>query len=512
MTQTTFRLILVEAGLARLAGQLATIVHAGDMIALRGELGAGKTTFARYLLQQLLGNAAAEIPSPTFSLLQTYATPRMEVVHADFYRLEDPDEANELGLEDMAATALTLIEWPEQAEHVLLADRFELLLKDGADPASRLIELSGYGQAAMRLSRLMDVRDFMAAAGWGDAMVTYLQGDASSRTYTRLHRANDSAVLMDAPPQPDGPPVHKGKPYSSVAHLAEDVRPFVAVADALRTRGFATPEIFACDLPRGLLLMQDFGGNILGDMVRSGHDMAPLWRAAVDVLLALRATPVPTSLPVRDQSAHALPTYDLGALEIELSLLPDWYWPLVNGSPMPGPLHDAYTEAWRPVLDRLLALPPAWVLRDYHSPNLMWFDGGSRSPRIGLLDFQDAVRGPAAYDLVSLLQDARIDVPATLEAELLEHYCKRAIAGPTFDRAEFTFAYAALGAQRNTKILGIFARLAKRDGKPGYLQHLPRIWSYLERDLAHPELADLRGWYDQHLPVNDRRKPLGPTT
>ena len=124
---------------------------------------------------------------------------------------------------------------------------------------------------------------------------------------------------------------------------------FVAVADALRTRGFATPEIFACDLPRGLLLMQDFGGNILGDMVRSGHDMAPLWRAAVDVLLDLRATPVPTSLPVRDQSAHALPTYDLGALEIELSLLPDWYWPLVNGSPMPAPLHDAYTEAWRPV-------------------------------------------------------------------------------------------------------------------------------------------------------------------
>ncbi len=512
MTQATFRLTLVEADLARLASQFATIVHAGDMIALRGELGAGKTTFARYLIQQLLGDAGAEIPSPTFSLLQTYTTPRMEIVHADFYRLEEPYEADELGLEDLAATALTLIEWPEQAEHILIADRFELRLKDGVDPASRLIELSGYGQAALRLNRLMDVRDFIAAAGWGDAMATYLQGDASSRTYTRLHRANESAVLMDAPTQPDGPPVRKGKPYSADAHLAEDINPFVAVADALRMHGFATPEIYACDLPRGLLLMQDFGGNVLGDMVRSGDDMAPLWRAAVDVLLDLRTTPVPASLPARDQVAHTLPTYDLGALEIELSLLPDWYWPLVNGSSMSATLHDTFTKAWRPVLDRLLALAPAWVLRDYHSPNLMWLDGGSGTHQIGLLDFQDAVRGPAAYDLVSLLQDARIDVPAALETELLQHYCTRADADPAFDQSAFAFAYAALGAQRNTKILGIFARLAKRDGKPGYLRHLPRIWSYLERDLMHPELTDLRGWYDQHLPVNDRRKTLGTTT
>ena len=505
MSHAKFEFSMVENDVVRLATLFSIIVRPGDMIALRGDLGAGKTTFARALIRHLLGDAAAEVPSPSFSLLQTYTAPRMEIAHADFYRLDDPAEISELGLDDMSTTALTLIEWPGQGEDALLPDRFEVQFGDDREPDHRNVLLLGMGTAAPRLTRLMEVRSFICRAGWGDAVCTFMQGDASTRMYARLYRDGESAVLMDSPRQPDGPAIHDGKAYSQVAHLAEDVRPFVAVADALRESGLATPLIHACDIPRGLLLIEDFGEKVLGDLVRAGQNMEQLWRAAVDVLAKLRTAPPPASLPVRTDAPHTLPTYDRDALEIELSLLADWYWPLVNKSKIPPAIRDVFEEAWQPVLDRLLKQPSAWVLRDFHSPNLMWLEGRADGACIGLLDFQDALCGPAAYDLVSLLQDARIDVAPDLEERLFDYYGSKAQADPTFDREEFAFAYAAVGAQRNSKILGIFARLSGRDGKPQYLRHLPRIWGYLERDLAHAELADLRNWYDNHFPVAERR-------
>ena len=163
-----------------------------------------------------------------------------------------------------------------------------------------------------------------------------------------------------------------------------------------------------------------------------------------------------------------------------------------------------FVALWADIFAQLAKMPPAWVLRDYHSPNLLWLPEREGIARVGVIDFQDAMRGPAAYDLVSLLQDARVDVAPELEAQLFDHYCAGVGARGGFDRDAFAFAYAALGAQRNTKIVGIFARLAKRDGKPGYLRHIPRLWRYLERDLAHPQLAALKRWYDRNLPADAR--------
>ena len=196
--------------------------------------------------------------------------------------------------------------------------------------------------------------------------------------------------------------------------------------------------------------------------------------------------------------------------EIETELLVDWYWPAISGAPISTQARAEFTAAWSGVFDRLLALPVGLTLRDYHSPNLLWLPERAGVARVGIIDFQDAMLGHAAYDLVSLLQDARLDVPEALETELLAHY----LAGtrrhdPAFDEPGFTFAYRALGAQRNTKILGIFARLARRDGKPAYLPHIPRIWRYLQRDLAHDTLRPLQAWYDHHLPPELRsRIPL----
>jgi hypothetical protein len=192
--------------------------------------------------------------------------------------------------------------------------------------------------------------------------------------------------------------------------------------------------------------------------------------------------------------------FDVDAMMVEIGLMLEWYLP-DRGAPMPDAARDEFVTQWRDLLGKIAALPRTWVLRDFHSPNLIWLPDRSGISKVGVIDFQDAVLGPASYDLVSLLQDARIDVPEQLELALLTRYIKaRHATDNPFDPAGFAESYAIMSAQRNTRLLGTFARLNRRDGKPQYLRHLPRIWTYLTRSLRHPVLAGLRGWYDAHVP------------
>ena len=504
-----------ESDLARLAEDIAFATRPGDVIALRGDLGAGKTTLARAIIHALGCDEREEIPSPTFTLVQTYATRRMPVAHFDLYRLNAASEIEELGLDLALKRGIALIEWPERASSTLPASRLEILLEDESggsareESATRRVSLVGEGDWATRLPRLVAMRKLMTAGGLESeaSRLGYLQGDASVRRYARITRAPSAgAILMDWARQPDGPAIRNGLPYSRIAHLAEDVRPFVAVAAALRALGLSVPAIYAQDLDRGFLLIEDLGDRVFGHEVETGAaDQALLWCTAAETLAALSVVVPPSVLPVGDGTEHRLPAYDRGALSIETELLLDWHWPALHGSPVPDDARAEFLSQWGVVFDRLAALPSGWVLRDYHSPNLLWLPEREGIARVGVIDFQDAMRGPPAYDLVSLLQDARVDVAPELEAAVFDHYCAAVTARQTgFDRDAFAFAYAALGAQRNTKILGIFARLAKRDGKPAYLRHVPRLWRYLERDLAHPDLAGLKRWYDRCFPAEAR--------
>jgi aminoglycoside/choline kinase family phosphotransferase len=227
------------------------------------------------------------------------------------------------------------------------------------------------------------------------------------------------------------------------------------------------------------------------------------------VLLALHEKPPPSRMTLSDGSTFELSAADTSIFEIETELLLDWYWPAVHGAAAPQSARDDFTSEWRKVFERILRQPKTWLLRDYHSPNLIALDDRPRPKDVGIIDFQDALIGPAAYDLVSLLQDARVDVDEALEQQLFQHYVTQVSKrDATFDANEFGYVYAALGAQRNTKILGIFARLAMRDGKRQYLAHLPRIWEYLERDLKHEDLRALRAWYDRNLPRDLRTRAL----
>ncbi|MGL5137603.1 MAG: aminoglycoside phosphotransferase family protein, partial [Beijerinckiaceae bacterium] len=296
----------------------------------------------------------------------------------------------------------------------------------------------------------------------------------------------------------DGPPVRYGRPYSSIARLAEDVKPFVAMADGLRERGFSTPEILAQDLKTGLLLIEDFGdATVLVD----GVPEPDRYTVAVETLAALHAQELPDRLPVSPETEHRIPPYDLDALLIEVELMLDWYLPFRGKSGLSASARGSFVNAWKAALAETMAGPKTWVLRDYHSPNLMWLPERAGIQRIGLIDFQDAVIGHPAYDVASLAQDARVDVEQALELRLLGVYARaRKLADPEFDMSIFARDYAVMGAQRATKILGIFARLKQRDGKNGYIHHLPRIERNLASCLAHPSLAAIRSWCSEHVP------------
>ncbi len=483
----------------RLARLLAQELESGDVVGLSGELGTGKTELARALVRRLTGDDTVEVPSPTFTILQIYDSAAGPVVHADFYRISGPGELVELGWDDLTERAITLVEWPECAGDALAPDRLDVRLDlDGRSGARRAL-LTGSGRFIARLARLRAFDDLVRRTGWEGATRIPIQGDASTRAYERLTRPDGkTAILMISPPRTDGPPVRRGKPYSAIAKLAESVHAFVAMDRGLRGVGISAPRILGEELEAGLLLLEDLGNE---PVVDQNGPIPERYREAVRLLVHLHGNPLPHILPVVEGRDHELPSYDLEALLIEVELLTEWYVPHLVGHQLAGSVRAEFVNLWSEALIEIVSGPVTWTLRDFHSPNLIWLADRQGIDRIGVIDFQDAALGHPAYDVVSLLQDARIGVPADLELNLVSVYAQeRRRADANFDVGEFARAYAILGAQRATKILGIFARLDRRDGKPQYLRHLPRIEEYLLRDLAHPGLSRIKVWYENHLP------------
>jgi len=311
---------------------------------------------------------------------------------------------------------------------------------------------------------------FLAENGWEGAEIRPLAGDASFRRYFRVQKGDETAVLMDAPP-----------PH-------EDPRPFVATAEWLVGAGLSAPRILARDLDQGLLLIDDFGDHRLRETLDSAPEReTEFYTLAVDLLVHLhRLPPMPGLRP-----------HGLNEWVEELRLFPEWYCQAL-GLDVDV---ESYQAAWRTVLARVAddGLGPVTVLRDFHAENIMLVDGHRDFRHLGLLDFQDAVVGHPAYDLASVLEDARRDVTPAVERAMLDRYMS------TISRdADFEGAYWALAAQRNTRILGVFTRLWKRDNKPHYTSFQPRMWGLLERNLRNPALAPVRDWFDANVPPEKR--------
>jgi hypothetical protein len=324
---------------------------------------------------------------------------------------------------------------------------------------------------------MREAGDFLAAHGFGGAAPRPLPGDASFRRYARLVGGPRPALLMDAPPP-------------------EDVRPFARIARHLLGHGLSAPEILAEDAGRGFLLIEDFGEATHADALDAGADPAPLYAEAAEALAALHAAPPPPGLPAWDAAAMAKAT---------AATVLDWWWPAALGAPAPDRARAGLAAALGEMLAPLAGLR-GFVHRDFFPANLMRLPGRDGPRRTGLLDFQDAGLGHPAYDLVSLVEDARRDVaPAAREAAVETYLAHRPGA---LGREALAASMAACGAQRHLRVAALWVRLARRDGKPRYLAHGPRCWALLDRALDHPACAPLARFLDAHVPRDLRRNPV----
>ena len=365
----------------------------------------------------------------------------------------------------------------------------------------------------MSADRNQAIEDFLARAGWRDAERIPLTGDASTRRYIRLRRGEDTVLLMDQPQGAEAPTAaadatpaqRRVLGYNAVARLAgADCGRFIAAANHLRAAGLSAPAVLADDAALGFVLIEDLGDALFADVLAQGADELPLHLAAADVLAKLHAAPAPAALPP-DKPLFA---YDETALLAEVDLLTEWFFPVALDRKASETEAAEFRGRWRESLAPFLVSPPVFVHRDYHAQNLFWMPERRGAARVGLIDFQDAVAGAKAYDMISLIEDARRDVAPATAAVTVAHYLKAMRdAGTPVDEDAFALEAAVFAAQRNTKIAGIFARLCRRDGKPRYLGYLPRVWGYLANDLNHPALASLKSWYDRLIPANARGIP-----
>ncbi|MDQ0330718.1 tRNA threonylcarbamoyl adenosine modification protein YjeE [Mesorhizobium sp. YL-MeA3-2017] len=487
------RFLADEAATMRLGEDIAMALRPGDVVALRGDLGAGKSTLARALIRALADDVGLEVPSPTFTLVQSYDT-RVPVHHFDLYRLSSADELDELGFPEVLADGAALIEWPERAEDRLpdTAVTIELVHRDDG----RLAQITGVGPALERIARSLAMRAFLEASGWGAASRRHFVGDASARSYEIVSQPEEAPrVLMNSPRLVLGPPVRDGKAYAEIAHTAQTVAAFVGVDKLLRDAGIAAPQIFEQDLDRGFVLIEHLGVD--GLLTPEGAPIVERYQAVAELLAFMHGRHWPDRVTVAPRHIHHMPPFDRPAMLIEAELLIDWYLPFFRGNPASDEERNAFRAAWNAALDRLDGTELTLMLRDVQSPNFIWRGERQGLDRLGVVDFQDALIGPPAYDVASLALDPRVTIEPAVERKIVEAYvASRAVAGH-FDRAAFEEAYAIMGAQRHSKILGIFVRLDRRDGKPYYLKHLPRIRDYLRRLLVHPALAEVRAVYDR---------------
>lgn len=336
--------------------------------------------------------------------------------------------------------------------------------------------------------------EFLAAIGWEEVKMEPMQADASFRRYYRLPNAPQPALLMQDPP--DRPPI---PPYVMV-------EPFIEIAEHLRDLGLRAPEIFFKDLENGLLVLEDFGDDTYTRLFNAGADPRPLYEMAVDVLIHLHKNPRRNDID--------LPAYSDRQLVDEAQLLLDWYYPALTGRKPTDELKESFAGMWRGLFAKMPKDQQSLVLRDYHVDNLMLLKDGEGIGRCGLLDFQDALIGQCSYDLMSLLEDARRDVPEELKQHLYDRYVQA--MGPGFDKDGFDYAFRVLAAQRHAKVLGIFVRLHERDGKDRYLQFIPHVHKLFMQAVNDPALAPLKQWFadngiDIHLPLKSQVQRKGPT-
>ncbi|MEC7475399.1 MAG: tRNA (adenosine(37)-N6)-threonylcarbamoyltransferase complex ATPase subunit type 1 TsaE [Pseudomonadota bacterium] len=480
----------------RFAGWIAPRLNKGDWLLLSGDLGAGKTELARCIIRQIFG-VHTDVPSPTFTLIQHYESPEIKLLHTDLYRLESSEEVAELGLLD-ETDSIFLVEWPEKLGAYMPEKAVTIHLEDvgfirqctlhvAPDNADFFHGLDDF------INREKVLTDFLEKNGYGQAVRTTLAGDASSRRYERLEMDNKRFILMDWPALPN-----ENDDYKAKVFLSKSVTDFRDICAYLIRCGLSAPEIYAQDDAQGLLVLEDFGQHNFTETIDAKDPHLPILYHESIMALAALYHHADTENPQTNARQFSTPVrYDKAIILTEIQKFIDWYMPSLEKT-LPDSALVAWEEIWGALVTKLEAMKvhDVMMLRDVHSPNLHWLDNRQSIRRVGFIDIQDGIAGHPAYDVVSLLQDARRDLPKDFEGRFKALY----VTETGLDAGDFDTAYNIFGVQRNLRILGIFVWLSKVQGKSSYLQHIPRVNGYIKAGLAHAALADLRRWFETYVP------------
>lgn len=480
----------------RFAGWIAPRLNKGDWLLLSGDLGAGKTELARCIIRQIFG-VHTDVPSPTYTLIQHYESPEIKLLHTDLYRLESSEEIAELGLLD-ETDSIVLVEWPEKLGVYMPEKAVTIHLEDvgfirqctlhvAPDNADFFHGLDDF------INREKVLTDFLEKNGYGQAVRTTLAGDASSRRYERLEMDNKRFILMDWPALPN-----ENDDYKAKVFLSKSVTDFRDICAYLIRCGLSAPEIYAQDDAQGLLVLEDFGQHNFTETIDAKDPHLPILYHESIMALAALYHHADTENPQTNARQFSTPVrYDKAIILTEIQKFIDWYMPSLEKT-LPDSALVAWEEIWGALVTKLEAMKvhDVMMLRDVHSPNLHWLDNRQSIRRVGFIDIQDGIAGHPAYDVVSLLQDARRDLPKDFEGRFKALY----VTETGLDAGDFDTAYNIFGVQRNLRILGIFVWLSKVQGKSSYLQHIPRVNGYIKAGLAHAALADLRGWFETYVP------------
>ena len=480
----------------RFAGWIAPRLNKGDWLLLSGDLGAGKTELARCIIRQILG-VHTDVPSPTFTLIQHYESPEIKLLHTDLYRLESSEEIAELGLLD-ETDSIVLVEWPEKLGVYMPEKAVTIHLEDVGSIRQCTLHVAPDNADFFHglddfINREKVLTDFLEKNGYGQAVRTTLAGDASSRRYERLEMDNKRFILMDWPALPN-----ENDDYKAKVFLSKSVTDFRDICAYLIRCGLSAPEIYAQDDAQGLLVLEDFGQHNFTETIDAKDPHLPILYHESIMALAALYHHADTENPQTNARQFSTPVrYDKAIILTEIQKFIDWYMPSLEKT-LPDSALVAWEEIWGALVTKLEAMNvhDVMILRDVHSPNLHWLDNRQSIRRVGFIDIQDGIAGHPAYDVVSLLQDARRDLPKDFEGRFKALY----VTETGLDAGDFDTAYNIFGVQRNLRILGIFVWLSKVQGKSSYLQHIPRVNGYIKAGLAHAALADLRGWFETYVP------------
>ena len=415
---------------------IALFARKNDVITLKGELGTGKTTLARAIIKKLTNNKNIEVPSPAYTIIQEYQSPHLSIAHVDLYRIKNPHDIEELAIEDACERNLVLIEWPDIAENILpktrLNIRFEEEIKNQTKPYHepiRKLTLNAQGEWQKRLKHIKYVQDFLNEKGYGEAKRYLMYADASMRRYERLENNKNTkkniktVLLMDMAAQNNH---HNNQTnYDHSAAIQSGISAFVTIGENLKKIGLSAPEIYETDKKNKLAIIEDFGADDYVKIAQKEKNMAPWRNAAIDVLLHLYKVNPPKQITNRKGQIYTLKKYGKNILNAEKNLLLEWFYPHQTRKKLTKENIIIWNKIWQNLFNITNGEKNIWTLRDFHAPNLVALERRKGIKKVGIIDFQDALIGHPAYDLVSLLQDARIDVIPEDEETALRYYIKK---------------------------------------------------------------------------------------